>query len=321
MATRLAGERRKVTVVGAGMVGGTVAQTLAQRDYADVVLLDIVEGMPQGKALDLMQAGAVLGYGTRLTGTNDYADTADSDVVVITSGIARKPGMSRDDLLKTNMGIVRGVTEQVVATSPDAVLIVVSNPLDAMCHAAFDVAGFPRERVIGMAGVLDAARFKTFIAMELDVSVEDVSAFVLGGHGDTMVPLSRYSTVAGIPITELLSAERVRALEERTASGGAEIVGLLKTGSAYYAPGVSVVEMVDAVLLDKKRVLPCSVLLQGEYGIDDVFVGVPVTLGAAGMGRIIEVTLTDAERAALAKSADSVRELVAAMATFSAPDA
>ena len=321
MATRLAGERRKVTVVGAGMVGGTVAQTLAQRDYADVVLLDIVEGMPQGKALDLMQAGAVLGYGTRLTGTNDYADTADSDVVVITSGIARKPGMSRDDLLKTNMGIVRGVTEQVVATSPDAVLIVVSNPLDAMCHAAFDVAGFPRERVIGMAGVLDAARFKTFIAMELDVSVEDVSAFVLGGHGDTMVPLSRYSTVAGIPITELLSAERVRALEERTASGGAEIVGLLKTGSAYYAPGVSVVEMVDAVLLDKKRVLPCSVLLRGEYGIEDVFVGVPVTLGAGGMGRIIEVTLTDAERAALAKSADSVRELVAAMDTFSASDA
>jgi len=321
MATRLAGERRKVTVVGAGMVGGTVAQTLAQRDYADVVLLDIVEGMPQGKALDLMQAGAVLGYGTRLTGTNDYAATAGSDVVVITSGIARKPGMSRDDLLKTNMGIVRGVTAQVVATSPDAVLIVVSNPLDAMCHAAFDVAGFPRERVIGMAGVLDAARFKTFIAMELDVSVEDVSAFVLGGHGDTMVPLSRYSTVAGIPITELLAAERVRALEERTANGGAEIVGLLKTGSAYYAPGVSVVEMVDAILLDKKRVLPCSVLLRGEYGIDGVFVGVPVTLGAAGMGRIIEVTLTDAERAALAKSADSVRELVAAMATFSAPDA
>ena len=321
MATRLAGERRKVTVVGAGMVGGTVAQTLAQRDYADVVLLDIVEGMPQGKALDLMQAGAVLGYGTRLTGTNDYAATAGSDVVVITSGIARKPGMSRDDLLKTNMGIVRGVTEQVVATSPDAVVIVVSNPLDAMCHAAFDVAGFPRERVIGMAGVLDAARFKTFIAMELDVSVEDVSAFVLGGHGDTMVPLSRYSTVAGIPITELLPADRVRALEERTANGGAEIVSLLKTGSAYYAPSVSVVEMVDAILLDKKRVLPCSVLLRGEYGIDGVFVGVPIILGAAGMGRVIEVTLTDTERAALAKSADAVRELVAAMATLSAQDA
>ncbi len=321
MATRLAGERRKVTVVGAGMVGGTVAQTLAQRDYADVVLLDIVEGMPQGKALDLMQAGAVLGYGTRLTGTNDYAATAGSDVVVITSGIARKPGMSRDDLLKTNMGIVRGVTEQVVATSPDAVVIVVSNPLDAMCHAAFDVAGFPRERVIGMAGVLDAARFKTFIAMELDVSVEDVSAFVLGGHGDTMVPLSRYSTVAGIPITELLPADRVRALEERTANGGAEIVSLLKTGSAYYAPGVSVVEMVDAILLDKKRVLPCSVLLRGEYGIDGVFVGVPIILGAAGMGRVVEVTLTDTERAALAKSADAVRELVAAMATLSAQDA
>jgi malate dehydrogenase len=230
--------RGKVTVVGAGMVGGAVAQLLALRDYADVVLVDIVEGMPQGKALDLMQAGPVLGYDTRLTGSNGYAETAGSDVVVITSGIARKPGMSRDDLLRTNMGIVRSVTEQIVAASPDAVLIVVSNPLDAMCHVAFDAAGLPRERVIGMAGVLDAARFRTFIAMELDVSVEDVSALVLGGHGDTMVPLSRFSTVAGIPLPELLSAERIAALEARTANGGAEIVGLLKTGAPTKRPAL-----------------------------------------------------------------------------------
>jgi len=287
---------------------------LALRDYADVVLVDIVEGLPQGKALDLMQSGAVLGFDTRLTGLNDYAGTTGSDVVVITSGIARKPGMSRDDLLRTNLGIVRSVTRQVVAQSPDAIVIVVSNPLDAMCHAAFDAAGFPRERVIGMAGVLDSARFRTFIAMELDVSVEDVSAFVLGGHGDTMVPLSRYSTVAGIPITELLPAERVVALEERTANGGAEIVGLLKTGSAYYAPGTSVVAMVDAILLDKRRVLPCSVLLQGEYGIDGLFIGVPIKLGASGVEHIFQVTLTTEERAKLQHSADAVRELVATMA-------
>ncbi|CAA9538303.1 MAG: Malate dehydrogenase [uncultured Thermomicrobiales bacterium] len=308
------GGRKKVTVVGAGMVGGTVAQMLALRDYADIVLVDIVEGLPQGKALDLAQAGPVLGYDTRLAGTNGYAETAGSDVIVITSGIARKPGMSRDDLLRTNMGIVRSVTEQVVPGSPDAVVVVVSNPLDAMCHVAFDAAGLPRERVLGMAGVLDSARFRTFIAMELDVSVEDVSGFVLGGHGDTMVPLSRYSTVAGIPITELLPPERVRAIEERTANGGAEIVGLLKTGSAYYAPGTSVVQMVDAILLDKRRVLPASVLLQGEYGIEGLFVGVPVKLGAGGLTQIMEVTLTDAERAALHKSAGAVRELVDAMA-------
>jgi malate dehydrogenase len=307
-------ERRKVTVVGAGMVGGTVAQMLALRDYADVVLVDIVEGMPQGKALDLMQSGPLLGYDTALTGANGYDETAGSDVVVITSGIARKPGMSRDDLLRTNMGIVRSVTEQVVAASPEAILIVVSNPLDAMCHVAFDTAGFPRERVIGMAGLLDAARFRTFIAMELDVSVQDVSALVLGGHGDTMVPLSRFSTVAGIPLPELLTPERIAAIEQRTASGGAEIVGLLKTGSAYYAPGTSVVEMVDAVLLDKKRVLPCSVLLGGEYGLDGVFVGVPIKLGAGGVERIIELRLTDDERTALHTSAGSVRELIAAMA-------
>ena len=313
--------RGKVTVVGAGMVGGAVAQLLALRDYADVVLVDIVEGMPQGKALDLMQAGPVLGYDTRLTGSNGYAETAGSDVVVITSGIARKPGMSRDDLLRTNMGIVRSVTEQIVAASPNAVLIVVSNPLDAMCHVAFDAAGLPRERVIGMAGVLDAARFRTFIAMELDVSVEDVSALVLGGHGDTMVPLSRFSTVAGIPLPELLSAERIAALEARTANGGAEIVGLLKTGSAYQAPGASVVQMVDAIMLDKRRVLPCSVLLRGEYGIDGLYVGVPIKLGAGGLRQIIELELRDDERAALGKSAEAVRGLVAAMAALAAAPA
>jgi malate dehydrogenase len=310
--------RRKVTVIGAGMVGGTVAQMLAIRDYADVVLVDIVEGMPQGKSLDMMQMGTLLGFDTYLTGANSYEDTAGSDVVVITSGIARKPGMSRDDLLKTNMGIVESVTKSVVSGSPDAVVIVVSNPLDAMCHVAFDAAGFPRERVIGMAGVLDSARFRAFIAMEMGVSVQDVSAMVLGGHGDTMVPLSRYSTVAGVPITELLPADRVTAIEERTAKGGAEIVGLLKTGSAYYAPGMSTVEMVDAIMLDKKRVLPCSVLLQGEYGINDLFVGVPIKLGAAGLEQIIELNLTDTESAALHKSSGAVKELVEAMAALRA---
>jgi malate dehydrogenase len=310
--------RRKVTVIGAGMVGGTVAQMLAIRDYADVVLVDIVEGMPQGKTLDLMQMGTLLGFDTRLSGTNTYEETADSDVIVITSGIARKPGMSRDDLLKTNMGIVESVTTQVVAGSPNAVVIVVSNPLDAMCHVAFDAAGFPRERVIGMAGVLDSARFRAFIAMEMGVSVDDVSAMVLGGHGDTMVPLSRYSTVAGVPITELLPADRVTAIEERTAKGGAEIVGLLKTGSAYYAPGMSTVEMVDAIMLDKKRVLPCSVLLKGEYGIDDLYVGVPIKLGAGGVEQIIELNLTGDESTALKKSSSAVKELVDAMASIRA---
>ncbi len=309
----MASGRSKVTVVGAGMVGGTVAQMLAVRDYADVVLVDIVEGLPQGKALDLMQTGPLLGYDTNLSGANGYEETADSDVVVITSGIARQPGMSRDDRLKTNMGIVGSVTEQVVANSPNAIIIVVSNPLDAMCHVAFDAAKFPRERVIGMAGVLDSARFRTFIAMELGVSVEDVHASVLGGHGDTMVPLSRYSTVAGIPITELLSEDRVKALEERTANGGAEIVGLLKTGSAYYAPGTSTVQMVDSIVLDKKRVLPCSVYLQGEYGISNTFVGVPVKLGAGGVEEILSLNLTDAESEALKKSAAAVQDLVTTM--------
>ena len=310
--------RRKVTVIGAGMVGGTVAQMLALRDYADVVLVDIVEGMPQGKSLDLMQMGTLLGFDTFLTGANSYEETAGSDVVVVTSGIARKPGMSRDDLLRTNMGIVDDVVRKAIAQSPDAILIVVSNPLDAMCHVAFDAAGLPRERVIGMAGVLDSARFRAFIAMELGVSVEDVSAMVLGGHGDTMVPISRYSTVAGIPITELIAPDRLAEVERRTANGGAEIVGLLKTGSAYYAPGMSVVEMVDAIMLDKKRVLPCSVLLQGEYGILDLYVGVPIKLGAHGVEQIVELRLTDEESAALKTSSGSVKDLVAAMAAIRA---
>lgn len=313
------GRRRpKVSVIGAGMVGGAVAQYLALRDYADIVLVDIVEGMPQGKALDLAETAPVLGYDSKLTGSNGYEETANSDLVVITSGIARKPGMSRDDLLRTNMGIVRSVTEQAVAASPNAIFIIVSNPLDAMCHVAFDAAGLPRERVIGMAGVLDSARFRTFIAEAADVSVEDVSAMVLGGHGDTMVPISRYSTVAGVPITEILKPDVVKALEERTANGGAEIVSLLKTGSAYQAPGASVVEMVDSILLDKRRVLPCSVLLQGEYGIEKLFVGVPVKLGEGGVRQVVELSLTDDESAALKKSAGAVQDLVDAMQRLAA---
>jgi len=310
--------RSKVTVIGAGMVGGTTAQQLAQRDYADVVLVDIVEGLPQGKALDLAQMGPLLGFDTALTGSNTYDVTAGSDVIVITSGIARKPGMSRDDLLRTNMGIVESVTRQVVPGSPDAIIIVVSNPLDAMCHVAFDAAGFPRERVIGMAGVLDSARFRTFLAAELDVSVEDVTAMVLGGHGDTMVPLSRYSTVNGIPIPELIPAARLAEIEKRTASGGAEIIGLLKTGSAFYAPGTSVVQMIDSIVLDKKRVLPVSVLLKGEYGIDGLFVGVPIKLSRKGVEQIIELKLTGEELVALKQSSNTVKDLVAAMAAIRA---
>jgi malate dehydrogenase len=301
--------RYKVTVVGAGMVGGTTAQRLAERDYADVVLVDIVEGMPQGKALDIQEAGPIEGYDSSLIGSNGYEETAGSDLVVITSGIARKPGMSRDDLLKTNAGIVREVTEKVEGASPDATLIVVSNPLDAMVTLAHRVSGFPKERVIGMAGVLDSARYRTFIAMELGVSVEDVHAFVLGGHGDTMVPLPRYSTVAGIPLPALLPAERIEAIVERTRNGGAEIVSLLKSGSAYYAPSAAIVEMVDAIVLDKKRVLPCAAYLEGEYGIQGIFMGVPCILGAGGIERVLEIELTDEERAALQKSADAVREL------------
>lgn len=301
--------RYKVTVVGAGMVGGTLAQRLAERDYADVVLVDIVEGMPQGKALDITEAGPVYGYDSTVTGSNGYEETAGSDLVVITSGMARKPNMSRDDLLKINAEIVREVTEKVKAASPEAILIVVSNPLDAMVTLAHRVSGFPRQRVIGMAGVLDTARYRTFIAMELGVSVEDVHGFVLGGHGDTMVPLPRYTTVAGIPISQLLPGDRVEAIVDRARNGGAEIVNLLKTGSAYYAPSASVVDMVDSILLDKKRVLPCAALLEGEYGIDGIFVGVPCVLGAAGLEKVLEIELNDQERAALHRSADAVREL------------
>jgi malate dehydrogenase len=303
--------RHKVTVIGAGNVGATCAQRIAEAGLADVVLVDIVEGLPQGKGLDLAESAPVVGHDARILGTNDYADTADSDVVVVTSGLARQPGMSRDDLLLKNAGIVRAVVEQAVRHSPNAILIVVTNPLDAMCHVALAASGFPRERVIGMAGVLDSARFRTFIAQELGVSVADTHAFVLGGHGDTMVPLSRYSTVAGVPITELLTAVRVKALEERTASGGAEIVGLLKTGSAFYAPAASVFEMVESIVHDRKRVLPCAVLLQGEFKTRDLFVGVPVVLGAGGMERIFEIELTATEQAAFDASAAAVRELVA----------
>jgi malate dehydrogenase len=306
----LGSARSKVTVIGAGNVGATVAQRIAEAGLADVVLVDIVEGLPQGKGLDLAEAAPVVGHDARVSGTNDYADTTGSDIVVVTSGIARKPGMSRDELLSTNAGIVRSVVEEAVRYSPDAILVIVTNPLDAMCHVAMEASGFPRERVIGMAGVLDSARFRTFIAMELGVSVEDTHAFVLGGHGDTMVPLPRYSTVAGIPITELLPPDRVEALVKRTAGGGAEIVALLKSGSAYYAPAAATFEMVEAILGDRKRVLPCAVLLQGEYGVDGLFVGVPVVLGAGGMERVIEIKLSDDEAAAFQRSAGAVRELV-----------
>ncbi len=302
--------RPRVTVVGAGNVGATTAQRIAEAGLADVVLVDIVEGLPQGKALDLAEAAPVMAHDARITGTNDYADTAGSDIVVVTSGLARQPGMSRDDLLAKNAGIVRSVVEQAVKHSPDCILIIVTNPLDAMCHVAIEASGFPRERVIGMAGVLDSARFRTFIAMELGVSVEDTHAFVLGGHGDTMVPLPRYSTVAGIPITELMSPERVTALVDRTANGGAEIVALLKAGSAYYAPAASTYEMVDAILRDRKRVLPCAVRLDGEYGVNGLFVGVPVVLGSKGMERIIQIDLTAEENTAFQRSAAAVQELV-----------
>jgi malate dehydrogenase len=302
--------RNKVTVIGAGNVGATTAQRIAEAGLADVVLVDIVDGLPQGKGLDLAEAAPVVGHDARITGTNDYAETANSDIVVVTSGIARKPGMSRDELMATNAGIVRAVVEQAAAQSPDAILIIVTNPLDAMCHVAMQASGFPRERVLGMAGVLDSARFRTFIAQELGVSVADTHAFVLGGHGDTMVPLSRYSTVAGVPITELLPADRVKALEERTANGGAEVVALLKTGSAFYAPAASAFEMVDAILRDRKRVLPCAVLLKGEFGTRDLFVGVPVVLGRGGMEKVFEIALTAEEQAAFDASAAAVRELV-----------
>ncbi len=302
--------KKKVTVVGAGNVGGTTAQRVAERNYADVVLVDIVEGLPQGKALDILESGPIVGYDSNVIGTNSYDDTAGSDVVVITSGIPRKPGMSRDDLLKTNQEIVGSVTEQIVAQSPDTILVIVANPLDAMCHVAMEASGFPRERAIGMAGILDTARYRTFIAQELQVSVRDVFALVLGGHGDTMVPLPSMATVGGVSITELLPADRVEAIVDRTRNGGAEIVKLLEKGSAFYAPSAASAEMVDAILLDQKRVLPCAAFLQGEYSIEDLFVGVPVKLGAGGIEEVVELKLKDEELQDLKNSADSVRELV-----------
>jgi malate dehydrogenase len=298
-----------VTVIGAGNVGATAAQRLAEKELCDVVLIDIVEGVPQGKSLDLTEAAPIEKHDAHLTGANAYDDSAESDIVIITAGIPRKPGMSRDDLIGTNAGIVKTVTEQVTAASPNSILIIVSNPLDAMCHVAHQVSGFPKERVIGMAGVLDSARFRAFIAMELNVSVENTHAFVLGGHGDTMVPLPRYSTVAGIPITELIPQDRIDALVERTRNGGAEIVALLKTGSAYYAPASAAVEMAESILKDKKKILPCAVYLEGEYGINDLFIGVPVKLGSRGAEEVIEITLTETEKAALQHSADAVQEL------------
>jgi malate dehydrogenase len=302
--------RNKVTVIGAGNVGATTAQRIAEAGLADVVLVDIVEGLPQGKGLDLAEAAPVVGHDARVIGTNDYADTAGSDIIVVTSGLARQPGMSRDDLLAKNAGIVKAVVSASAPLSPNAVIIVVTNPLDAMCHVAMEASGFPRERVLGMAGVLDSARFRTFIAEELGVSVEDTHAFVLGGHGDTMVPLPRYSTVAGIPITELMTPERVDALVTRTANGGAEVVALLKTGSAFYAPAASTFEMVDAILRDRRRVLPCAVLLKGEFGVDGLFVGVPAVLGDGGLQRVMTIELSADENAAFQKSAAAVKELV-----------
>jgi len=305
---------KKVTVIGAGNVGATAAQRLAEKELCDVVLVDIIEGVPQGKTLDLAQAAPIEKHDARLLGSNTYDATTGSQVVIITAGIPRKPGMSRDDLLSTNAGIVKKVTREVASRSPQAILIIVSNPLDAMCHVAHEASGFPKQRVIGMAGVLDSARFRAFISMELNVSVENTHAFVLGGHGDTMVPLPRYSTVAGVPITELMTPERIEALVQRTRNGGAEIVGLLKTASAFYAPSAAAVEMAESILKDKKKILPCAAYLEGEYGIRDLFIGVPVKLGARGVEQVIEIKLTPEENAALQKSAAAVQELKSVLA-------
>ena len=302
--------RRKVTVVGSGNVGATVAHRLADKQLADVVLIDILEGIPQGKGLDLLESGPIEGYDVRIRGTNDYADTAASDLVVLTAGFPRKPGMSRDDLLKANYDVVKGTVEQVVKHSPDCIFIVVTNPLDAMAQTAYRVSGFSRNRVIGMAGILDTARYRTFLAEALNVSVQNVQGFVLGGHGDTMVPVPRYTTVAGIPVTELLPKNQLDQIIKRTANGGAEIVSLLKAGSAYYAPSAAVVEMIDAVFNDRKKILPCAAYLEGEYGIHGLFVGVPAKLGARGIEQIIEIRLTPEEQAALERSANAVKELV-----------
>lgn len=302
----------KITVVGGGNVGATAAQLLALKELArQVVIIDIVEGVPQGKGLDMWESAPIEGFDSRVIGTNDYADTAGSDVVIITAGIARKPGMSREDLLKTNAGIVRSVSEQIKATSPNAIIIVVSNPLDVMAYVCKEATGFPRERVIGMAGVLDTARYRSFIALELDVSIEDIQSLVLGGHGDTMVPLASYTTVSGIPLKQLMPQDRIDALVNRARNGGAEIVALLKTGSAYYAPAAAAVQMAEAIVKDKKRILPCSAWLEGEYGMNGLFLGVPCKISRNGLERIIDVELTDDERNALEKSADAVRETMA----------
>jgi len=305
--------RNKITVVGAGNVGASCAQRLAERGYADIVLVDIIEGMPQGKALDMLESGPVVGFNSNVIGTNGYEETAGSDIAIITSGVPRKPGMSRDDLVLTNMKIVKGVTEELVKHSPNCIIIVVANPLDAMAQLAFKVSKFPRNRVMGMSGILDTARFRTFLAQELDVSVEDVAAYVLGGHGDTMVPLTRMATVGGVPVSEVLPQETISRIVERTIKGGGEIVSLLKTGSAFYAPSAGVAQMVDAIVLDRKQILPCAAYLEGEYGIDGVFVGVPAKLGKNGIEQIIEIKLTPEEDAALKKSADAVRELIKIM--------
>jgi len=303
--------RKKVTVIGAGNVGATVAMRIAEKELADVALIDILEGVPAGKALDLAEAAPIECHDAKITGvTNDYSLAKGSEIVIVTAGIPRKPGMSRDDLLATNKGIMKSVIREIATVTPDAILIIVSNPLDAMCHVAFDTSGFDKKKVIGMAGVLDSARFRAFIAMELNVSVENTHAFVLGAHGDTMVPLPRYSTVAGIPITELISAERIEAIIERTRKGGGEIVSLLKTGSAFYAPASAATEMAEAILKDKKKILPCVTYLQGEYGINNLFIGVPVKLGSTGAEEIIEIQLTEEENDALQRSAQAVQGLV-----------
>ena len=306
--------RSKVTVVGAGNVGATAAQRIFDRGYADVVLVDIVEGLPQGKALDILESGPVLGSDATIVGTNGYEETAGSDIVVITSGIARRPGMSRDDLLLTNMNIVSSVVAEVAKHSPDCVILPVTNPLDAMAQRAYQVSGFPKNRVVGMAGILDTARFRTFLAEELDVSVSSIEAYVLGGHGDTMVPVVGSTTAGGIPVANLIEAGRLEEIVQRTRDGGAEIVNYLKTGSAYYAPSASIVQMVESILFDKNEILPCTALLEGEYGINDLFVGVPVKLGASGVVEVVEFDLNDDETAALKRSADAVQELVDVMA-------
>ena len=302
--------RKKITVVGSGNVGATLAHRLADRQLGDIVLIDILEGIPQGKGLDLLESGPIEGYDVKIKGTNDYADTANSDLVVLTAGFPRKPGMSRDDLLKANFDVVKATTEKIVKYSPESILIVVTNPLDAMAQTAYKVSGFSKNRVIGMAGVLDTARYRTFLAEALNVSVLDIQGLVLGGHGDTMVPVPSYTTVAGIPIAQLMSKEQLDKIIARTAKGGGEIVNLLKTGSAFYAPSAAVAEMADAIFNDRKRILPCAAYLEGEYGINGLFVGVPVKLGAKGIEQIIEIKLTDEEKAALQKSSAAVKELV-----------